>query len=411
MKTNLLNVAAILFLILNTSCKKDNSANPSPADQDSFSVTVTGGYGSGRYKVNDTVHIFCGAISDNQVFSNWTGSDISILDKANEWHTWFIMPAKNVSWTSIVSSASAFSLKFEQIKGRDILKPVYYYFPSNPKGVVYLLHGTGGDAQHLASDYEWWLLIKDLVYNRYGVIISEAEESTKGVDINGDGNIRWNNSPWDVNTNVDFANLKIIGDTLEQRGYFTSATPKYSIGMSNGGNFSASLATIFNFKAGVSYCAPSGGPIAQSTNTPIQFCMAANDNNPNVGPQGNANALQNSQTISGRGICSRYLIKPRSPLYPERFARKGDISIAQSTAIFNELKKNGILDSKNYVIGYYDTFLNAYQSNKSAFPQISSLNLAPLQFVSAQVNLAVSDHHMYSDFNNSMIHFLNSQCN
>ena len=71
--------------------------------------------------------------------------------------------------------------------------------------------------------------------------------------------------------------------------------------------------------------------------------MSRYDNNENVGPTGNANALTNSQMMTNRGICSKYLIKEHSPLYPERFARKGDITLAKSAVVFNELKNKGKL--------------------------------------------------------------------
>ncbi len=401
------------FFILFNSCKKSTTTDPVTPPQpvsDSFTVTVNNGYGSGKYKAGDTVHLFSQAYSSTQVFGSWTGSDVSLLDAPNEWHTWFIMPQKNETFTGSIQSISSFNLQYEKIQGRDRLKPVYYYFPPGHVGVVYLLHGTGGSAAYLVADYEWQLLISDLVNNKFAVIITESEEATTNTDLNGDGNLRWNTTPWDTITNVDYANIRIISDTFYNRGLSNPGEPKYSIGMSNGGNFSAALSTIYNYKAGVSYCAPSGGVLAQTTNSPFQFCMARFDNNPNVGPTGNANALSNSQTMTSRGICSKYFIKERSPLYPERFARNGSISIAQSTAVFNELKANHFIDDKNYFIGYSDSLQSVLSAHPSAFPQLSSLNLLQQYFVMVQINLAVSDHQMYSDFNRASIKFLKTQC-
>ncbi|HVZ95885.1 MAG TPA: hypothetical protein VG847_03345 [Chitinophagaceae bacterium] len=399
------------FALLWASCKKSATTTPVPPPaSDSFAVTVNNGYGSGKYKAGDTVHIFSGAYSSSQVFGTWSGSDTSLLNAPDEWHTWFIMPQKNVSFTGSVQGIPSFTLQYEQIKGRDRLKPVYYYFPQGHAGIVYLLHGTGGNAANIVAEYEWQLLINDLVNNKFAVIITESEEATTNTDLNGDGVLRWNTTPWDTATNVDYANIRIITDTFYSRGLTGSSEPKYSIGMSNGGNFSAALSAIYNYKAGVSYCAPSGGAIAQITNSPLQFCMARFDDNPNVGTTGNANALSNSQMMTGRGICSKYFIKERSPLYPERFARRGDISIAQSAAVFNELKANHFMDAKNYFIGYSDSLQSALAVNPSAFPQLSSLNLSQQYFVITQVNLAVSDHQMYSDFDRATIKFLKTQC-
>ena len=180
--------------------------------------------------------------------------------------------------------------------------------------------------------------------------------------------------------------------------------------MSNGGNFSSYLSSLFSYKAGVSYCAPSGAPIAVSSVTPLLFCMARFDNNENVGPTGNANALTNSQTMTGRNVCSKYYMQEHSPLYPERFSRKGDITMVKSVSLFNELKNKGFLTTKNYFIGFSDALLTAYQANQTSFPELNSLNILQKLTVIEQIDLAVADHQMCSDYNRATLKFLNSQC-
>jgi len=240
--------------------------------------------------------------------------------------------------------------------------------------------------------------------------VTEAEESTTGIDANGDGKIRWSTAPFDSITNVDYANIKIITDTFYNRGVTNRSKFRYSTGMSNGGNFSAYLSALYKYKAGISYCAPSGAPIALTTTVPFQFCMARFDNNENVGPTGNANALENSQTLTSRGICSKYYMQERSPLYPERFARNGDITIAKSIAVFTELKSKGFINSKNYYIGFSDALVTAYQANPAAFPELNSLTVLQKVFVVEQIDLAVADHQMYSDYNRATLKFLNTEC-
>ena len=393
------------------ACSKNSSTTATPpVTTDSFTVTVVNGYGSGKYKTGDTVHIFSTAYADNQLFDTWNSADQSLLNVPREWHTWFIAPARNTSFTGSIKTIQSFSLQFEQIRGRDRMKPVYYYFPASHKGFVYLLHGTGGNAQNVAGSYEFTQLYKDLVNDNFGVIITESEESTTGIDANGDGKIRWSTTPVDTINNVDYANIRIITDTFYNRGITSRGKLRYSAGMSNGGNFSAALSFVYKYKAGISYCAPAGTVVAQNSATPFQFCMARFDNNENVGPQGNADALSNAQTLTTRGICSKYLIKERSPLYPERFARRGDITIAKSTAVFNELKNRGYLDNKNYFIGYSDAFVAAFKASPSSFPQLAGLTIPQMLFVTEQIDLAVSDHQMYSDFNRATLKFLDTQC-
>jgi len=396
---------ALLF-----SCSKSSTTDPVPLPVDSATVTVTNGYGSGKYKVGDTVHLFSAAYSDLQQFDTWSGVDVSLLNAKAEWHTWFIMPARNVTFSGSVRSVPAFTLQYELVRGRDRLKPVYSYFPAGHKGFVILLHGSGGTAQNLVNNYEVKQLMKDLVADNFAILVTECEEATTGIDANGDGKLRWNSTPVDTINNVDYANIRIITDTFYNRGVTSRAKLRYSLGMSNGGAFSAALSYVYNYKAGVSYCSPVVTVIAQVATVLIQFCMARFDNHENVGPQGNADALSNSNTLNSRGICSKYFIKERSPLYPERFARRGDIAISKSTAVFNELKSKGYIDAKNYYIGYSGPLVTAFQANPASFPQLQTCTLSQLLFIIEQIDLSVSDHQMYSDYNKASLRFLNLQC-
>lgn len=404
----------LICLIALCSCQKESSTTPDPIPTtpvDSATVTVNNGYGSGKYKVGDTVHIFCMAYGDNQLFDTWSSSETALLNGKDEWHTWFIMPARNVSFTGSIKNITPFTLTLEQIRGRDRLKPVYYYFPAGHKGFVFLLHGSGGNAQNVATSYEFKQLYKDLVNDGFGIIITESEESTTGIDANGDGKIRWATTPYDSVTNVDYANIKILTDTFYNRGITSRSKFRYSIGMSNGGNFSTYLSTLFSYKSGISYCAPSGAPIAGISTTPIQFCMARFDNNENVGPTGNANALTNSQTLTSRGICSKFYMMEHAPLYPERFARQGNIPLAKSISLFNELKAKGYLNSKNYFIGFSDVLTSAYTANPTSFPELNSLNVFQKITMVEEIDHSVADHQMYSDYNRASLKFLNTQCN
>src|SRR5690242_2089683 len=119
---------ALLILAGLYSCHKSGPVTPSTTD--SFTVTVNHGYGGGKYRKGDTVHIFSDPAGTDQLFQQWLG-DTAILDAPFEWHTWFIMPAKNVSFTGSVRAIQDFSLNFTEIKGEERLKPVYYYFPQH----------------------------------------------------------------------------------------------------------------------------------------------------------------------------------------------------------------------------------------------------------------------------------------
>ena len=376
----------------------------------SYTVTVNNGYGTATYAVGDTVHIWSKECTNNQTFTQWSGDTLAFAGK-NEWHTWFIMPAHNITVTAAFQAVN-YGMTYQKIMGKNILKNVYYNFPTNPKGIVYLFHGANGSASYWVDNYEPVALIKDLIANGYGIIVTEAEEVSLQQDLNGDGELRWNTTTLDSNTNVDFANLKAITDTFYNRGFVSRGLPRYSIGQSNGGSCSIVVSSFFGFRAGVAYCAAGGaaGSSITTTTTPILFCLEQFDNNSLMGQTGDANAIKNSATLKGRGICSAYFMNVSSPLYPQRFARNPAISITMSQEIFNEIKSNGLLDSNNHFIGYFDKLVNAVKAHPQNFPVISALTTSQQNIVYEQLNCVTTAHQFFSDHNLATIRFLNDPC-
>ncbi len=389
------------------SCSKDEEQIEQV--NDTFNVTVINGYGSGSYKVGEEVHIWSSEMTNNQVFDNWDSS-INLIENKGEWHNKFIMPAQNVTVTATLKTIASVNINYELMQGKNSMKNVHYFFPQNHKGVVFLLHGTGGNAQNWLSGFEYRAIIKDLIANNFAIIITEAEEITLNQDINGDGKLRWAVAPLDVNTNIDLANIKAITDIFYARGISDASKPRFSIGMSNGSSFSGSLSAIFQFKAGVGYCAPITQTVTTNTLTPFQFCMATNDANENVGATGNANALLQQQSINSRGICSKYYSHNSSPLYPERFVRTGDVTIQNSIDVFNELKKANLLDNKNYFIKTKEEIISFLQTNTSNFPVMNSLTSGQKKSILNQIEVTIADHEFFSDYNKKTISFLNNQC-
>ena len=316
----------------------------------------------------------------------------------------------NVTLTASTSPLTAFTLTYQKIRGVNILKNVYYFFPATPKGIVYLCHGTGGSAQNLVNNFEWQEMINDLVYNGYAIVVTEAEEVSLNTDLNGDGTIRWELLPVDTLTNIDYGNIRVLTDTFYARGYATPGIPRYSIGMSDGGAFSAALSYVYNYTAGVSYCAPTSTVVTSSSVTPLQFCMAKYDNNPEVGAAGDATAQTNSTALTGRGICSPFLLHDHSRVYPQRFARWSGISLSLSASIYTELQTNHLLDTRNYLLAAADTIEARVTANPSSYPVMSSLNIAQYTFVTNELDVMYAAHQFFSDYNKTTIQFLGAPC-
>lgn len=374
-----------------------------------FTLTVNNGYGSGVYHAGDVVDIWAKTFPADSVYDQWTG-DIANVAMPNEWHTTLTMPAANVSVSAGFKAGGPYTLQFDTIPGQLITKPVYYYFPTAYTGVIYFFHGTGGSAANLVNSVESRQMINQAIAEGFAIIVTEADESTTGIDANADGKLRWLISPIDSVANSDYANIKIITDTLINRGLLNTAAPRYSIGMSNGGNFSHSCSYLYSYRAGISYCSQGVSQLFNIATVPFAFRMALYDNNDNVGPTGNANALANSNTLAGRGICTDYHIHDRSPVYTERFQRIPGVSHSVAQNIWGNLTTNQILDSLSYVVVDPDTILAMYTNNPGLFPSLNPLNATQKAEVLNQLSACYAAHQFYSDYNHLSLTFLRELC-
>jgi hypothetical protein len=371
-------------------------------------LTVNGGYGSGSYQVGDTVHVWCEAYDDTKTFSTWNG-DSPFLTNPHEWHTTLVMPNQDVSVTSQIANMPAYNINYEQIMGADNLKNVYSFFPPNPKGLLYLFHGTSGSASNWITTVEYRSFVNRAIADTFAIIVTEAEEITLNTDLNGDGKLRWQGFPIDTVNGIDYQNIKIITDTFINRGDLLPTLPKFSVGMSNGGSFSAFISYALNYKAGISHCASSAQAIFGVRNNPFAFRMAKYDDNAEVGPEGNYEAWQNDSTLQARGICHDYKIIDKQPIYPERFARIPGVSIATSIAIFNQLANNGQLDSENYAL-HSDTIKNHILATPALYSSFVGLSNEQRLEVLSQISASNAEHKFYSDFNFESLDFFNRIC-
>jgi hypothetical protein len=374
----------------------------------SHTLTLTNGYGGGVYDQGDTVDVWSSEYSNTQTFSEWTG-DIQFLAKPYEWHTTLVMPGQNISLAAVIKTMPVYTLSYEQIKGKNNLKNVYYCFPSQAKGIIYFFHGTGGSASGWVEKPEARSMVNAAIADTFGIIITEAEEITLNSDLNSDGKLRWLTFPLDTVNGIDYLNIKILTDTFVNRGYISAAIPKFSIGMSNGGAFSAAISYAYHYKAGISYCASSVQQIYTARNNSFAFRMAKYDDNAEVGPAGNYQAWQNDSILESRSICHDYQLHDRQPIYAQRFARIQGISLATSQSIFNELSLNNQIDANGYAI-QADTILSHYQSNPSAYPTLSTLTTDQKLDVLSQISASNAEHNFYSDLNHETLTFLDNLC-
>jgi hypothetical protein len=106
--------------------------------------------------------------------------------------------------------------------------PVISYVPEQPRGLVFLFHGTGGSAS-FADRVETTDVLNRLVAQGYGFVSTSSTERT--------GNRRWNAADLSLTTNPDLARLLRLRAHLVATTPVEAGTPLLGVGMSNGARF------------------------------------------------------------------------------------------------------------------------------------------------------------------------------
>jgi len=387
-----------------------------------FTLNISGGTAVGSFNYDDTIHVFSDRATGFDVFTGWEGTGTPFLDIEDEWHTTLVVPASSgLTNLDLTSSYGQLPPDIEQVTemislfGEEddafmegILKEVNYAIPENPKGVVFLFHGTGGRGANMFEKYEIFTLVKDLYHAGYGSISTDANERTLG-DQNDDGKIRWLASLAALQTfdnNIDLFNIRALRDTLLERNNWPADFPFYSYGVSNGGNFSDLAAAAVGFVASAHNTA-NGSPTLYTQRpdaTPVIWIQSANDQNASADL---SVAFANYQALLDRGICSEWYLLEKSPLYEERFMRsRNNINQQKSTEIYERLfDYSDLLNDENFL-----NPVDILAELPVDFFDPLDLNFSQISDVQSQLKLTNADHGATGDFNQTIIRFFENIC-
>ena len=377
-----------------------------------FTLITENGYGGGNYDEGDQVHIWSEQ-RDDQVFTQWTG-DVQYLESPNEYHSKVSIPNKNIRVTAQFAKLSPnMVMKSFNVQAAERNKLVYFYIPpdlKSTKGLVWFFHGTNGSAENFTSDPETKQMINLLMVNQYAIVALTSEESEFNIDMNNDGYYRW--SYGIDSTLIDIANVRAIRDSLINRKLIDSKLAQYAVGWSAGGAFTEFISNTLGWNTAINHT--SSGSTALSLNSQVQvpflISINENDNNPNVGAQGNLEAKQNIENYKNRGACAQLHEQLKAPLYPERFDRSNMIDIGLSREIFREIQKNNLLDENNYFKGLFSQLLAAVQNNPGAFPVIIALSAEQKEAVQSQIEVTNAEHKFKADINYRTLQFMEHFC-
>jgi len=368
-----------------------------------FALTVQNGYGSGAYPVGATVHVWAALDPADQLLSVWSGDD-AVLAEPLEWHTTLVMPARDATVAAAIVDRPT-TLAVSQFGGPNgTPKTVRRFIPPAPRGLVLILHGTGGSANFITSTEAFAVALR-LIESGYGVLGTEAEEAVVG-DLDGDGKERWNAAL--TPTNLDLATLDALVADLRGSGAIGAATPLFALGMSNGGSMAVTLGAVdasavapvfpnLTFAAVISHCASARAGSVAVTTTPSAWFMCQNDDNENVGGAGNADAAANSAALAGRGVPTLYDEHPASPLYDARFERIG-LASGTSAALAADLRAAGFVGAGGFFTLGTDALTAAVLAMPSLAPTLAALSPAQQRNVIDQLRAMQAEHQMFSDW-------------
>ncbi len=338
-----------------------------------------------------TNHVWADPPSADAVFDRWTG-DTTLLADPTAWHTTAVMPAAPATVTATYKPAPPWTAATSVLNGRPATDPaavrLLYHFPANPVGVIFFFHGSGGSATGWFDNVENLTLLRDAVAAGYAVAALDSSDRTLR---------QWDSAI--TAGNVDVGNVRSAIAYFTGAGLLTADTPKFAVGMSNGGGFAPKPAYFLGFRGCAIWCA-SGQPaqVFNVTTVPTIWNLAQNDDRFDhtdflADSQANLAALRAQQTP----VAGELRETVPSPVYPRRFLRVPGLTAADSQFIYDRLNDGGFLDAAGYLRADPET---------SGWENVLPATYRPyLNAILAQLDCCYSGHRFFSDFSSRTLQF------
>lgn len=320
---------------------------PTQAYAQSYQLTVNGGSGGGLYAPSSLVRVSAfpydtsnPAVSTGEpldpaapvrIFDQWTGATELLADVWAK-DTTLVMPANDVTITA----------QFKDVP-RWELPRIMSYFPENPVGVLYLLHGTGGSLAYLLSSLEVVRFVDQAKSRRFAVVMIESYDRKE---------CSWDTTHLNITENIDMQRLAEVHKQLSERGKILPGCPVYCVGISQGGVFASIVAAQagvgalpFNVKAMAAYISPGNREAMTTTLTPTIFFMAQNDDIID-----NSLVLSNFDLLISRDIATQVWTLEPTPVNPDKFWGIQGLSQTDSQTLQSQLKVSGMLDLQDCIL-------------------------------------------------------------
>ncbi|MFN9300089.1 MAG: hypothetical protein ACK6DZ_20570 [Acidobacteriota bacterium] len=298
------------------------------------SVSVEQGYVSRHRTPGAVAHVWAQQNTATRVFRGWAGDVQHLADPAAPYTT-FVVPASDVRLQALYATVPAWTPATATLGE----VPVNYFVPTNPVGLVFLFHGTGGTGANQFSASEFASFTRYLVAAGFGVAAFDSlNRQTE----------QWNTTTTGA-SNPDVVRVNAVVTAMRAQGLISLQLPLLAFGHSNGGQFAHFSSQVLPWAA-VSISCVQGSPAA-STNYrgPVAWWMGKNDDHPQVGAAGVATSLTRYESHVNRGMHGRHMISGPMPLYPERISRSSVLTMTDATEVYNIFKSNNWLDANDFL--------------------------------------------------------------
>ncbi len=324
-------------------------------------VTVEGGDGGGTYPAGTPVTLVAHPPAPGMVFDRWTGDTAALgngqlLPQLSEVN--LTVPTTPVRlqatyrpasrWTPVIArNFNPQALPGAAANAPAVASTLAYHLPAfRPRGLVFLLHQSGGDLNEWFERPHPALLVRELVAAGYGVAALNSVNRLTGA---------WSATAA-LGSNPDALNHLTALNYLAGREELDPATPVFFLGRAAGASaglrYADQLLTAGRAVRGaVLYLSSGDETLAALSRVPQLFAVAANEED--TGPTDLAEARTRAQLLAGRGVPGGVLINDLSPLYPARLRMLGLLNPDQftgedATAVAAALRTAGIVDANLY---------------------------------------------------------------
>jgi len=202
-----------------------------------------------------------------------------------------------------------------------------WHIPENPRGVVWVFHGTGGSAS-TANQMETIAILNEFVKIDIGFVAASSDDPEK----------------WDTDGkpkgNEDLQRAMRIRDDLMGRSDWTDGTPVFTWGFSNGAKMAGTFADFALDEGWPIRAISSHNGASSSDQVPTIFVDSENDDTMAGGPIGNT-----IEALEDNGVAVESYMATEDPLHPMRFLRIANFNEAKSQFQFDELVDWGHVDA------------------------------------------------------------------